>query len=179
MALIKCKECKAEVSNKAKTCPSCGVKNPGITFIHQMGGLALLAVIIGIAMNSCSGSDESTSATNMPEKTVSAPAPVKWYEGGTLHQRSGLDWQSGTYEDKLATCADILATLWTNGKLKTELSDKIKNVNDLKPLAEQLVTELDAAFEPEADAEKNKQMFTNQTVSTTAGLVMIMSGWIK
>lgn len=27
MALIKCKECKAEISNKAKTCPQCGAPN--------------------------------------------------------------------------------------------------------------------------------------------------------
>ncbi|WP_305831489.1 zinc-ribbon domain-containing protein [Pseudomonas aeruginosa] len=26
MALIKCKECGAQVSNKAKACPSCGAK---------------------------------------------------------------------------------------------------------------------------------------------------------
>ncbi|HCI3908997.1 TPA: zinc-ribbon domain-containing protein, partial [Pseudomonas aeruginosa] len=28
MALIKCKECGAQVSNKAKACPSCGAKVP-------------------------------------------------------------------------------------------------------------------------------------------------------
>ncbi len=29
MALTKCKECKKEVSTSAKTCPHCGVKDPG------------------------------------------------------------------------------------------------------------------------------------------------------
>ena len=33
MALIKCKECGSEVSNKAKTCPKCGISNPGIPAI--------------------------------------------------------------------------------------------------------------------------------------------------
>jgi len=29
MSLVKCRECKAEVSSIAKTCPSCGIKKPG------------------------------------------------------------------------------------------------------------------------------------------------------
>lgn len=76
MTLIKCKECKAEVSNKAKTCPSCGVKNPGITLIHQLGGLVLLLVIIVVAVNSCSDDDSSADYTSAAAVQQASESPL-------------------------------------------------------------------------------------------------------
>lgn len=42
MSLVKCKECGHQVSNLAKTCPSCGVKDPGTNM--------LLVAIVTIAV---------------------------------------------------------------------------------------------------------------------------------
>ncbi len=39
------------------------------------------------------------------------PKDSKWYLGGTLHSKSALEWQSATPEDKIATCADFIASL--------------------------------------------------------------------
>lgn len=38
-----------------------------------------------------------------------APAPVEWYEGGTLHDATVGEWNRATYENKLATCGDFVA----------------------------------------------------------------------
>ncbi len=66
MAMTKCKECKAEVSTKAKLCPQCGVKNPGITAKESMLGLLIVAAI-GWGVVSLSSSDEAS--TEVPAMT--------------------------------------------------------------------------------------------------------------
>lgn len=53
MAMVTCKECKQDVSAKAKVCPNCGVKQPGITGKRKVFGclglLCLGFLIITIA----------------------------------------------------------------------------------------------------------------------------------
>lgn len=63
MALTKCKECKKEVSNSAKVCPHCGIKNPGVTFFHQLLGIILIMVILAVIVSSCSGEENTESSS--------------------------------------------------------------------------------------------------------------------
>jgi hypothetical protein len=63
MAITQCKECKKDVSTSAKTCPHCGVKDPGVTAKQKLGGclvLIVIAVVIGIYFG---GSDEKKTAS--------------------------------------------------------------------------------------------------------------------
>jgi len=47
MALIKCKECQHQVSNKANICPSCGVKiSKNLSFIQVVSGLSFGILVI-------------------------------------------------------------------------------------------------------------------------------------
>ena len=47
MALTTCKECKKEVSIQAKTCPYCGIDNPGmIDTINRRVGVVVLALLV-------------------------------------------------------------------------------------------------------------------------------------
>jgi hypothetical protein len=64
MALINCKECKAEISDSAKTCPKCGapVPQPTSRFTLLVGGLLLIGVLSAVFR----GNDSST-----------APAPTQ------------------------------------------------------------------------------------------------------
>lgn len=79
MAMTKCKECKQEVSTKAKTCPHCGVKNPGTSPGELAIGFVGLAVIVGgIAM--CSGGDDdsgNTQQASKPKKVATAQPAQK------------------------------------------------------------------------------------------------------
>ncbi len=102
----------------------------------------------------------------------------KWYEGGTLHNASALVWQNARYENKLATCSDIIVTAWKNHYFKPELQSKLTSLDSVKLLANELVKALDIAFSREADPNKNKMMYTNQTVSDSAALLMVMMGWV-
>lgn len=57
MALKPCKECKQEVSTKAKSCPNCGAKKPTISGKETAQGclgLIVLSIIIAVVVGSCS-----------------------------------------------------------------------------------------------------------------------------
>lgn len=68
MALVKCRECKKEVSSEAKTCPHCGIESPAKAPPNGCLGIILLAIIVaGVWMWFSGGSDsqaEQTAAQN-------------------------------------------------------------------------------------------------------------------
>lgn len=68
MALKPCKSCKHQVDAKAKTCPNCGVSDPGVTTAQKILGFVLLIVIIFVAVKACSGGNEETSSTTQSKK---------------------------------------------------------------------------------------------------------------
>jgi hypothetical protein len=71
MALKPCKECKQEVSTKAKSCPHCGAKNPTVSGKETAQGclgIIVLSIIIAVVVNSC-GDDDATTKPKEPAKT--------------------------------------------------------------------------------------------------------------
>ena len=48
MALVNCRECKAEVSAEAKTCPKCGVSSPAVRPTSLIERIIQIAVVVGI-----------------------------------------------------------------------------------------------------------------------------------
>ena len=106
-------------------------------------------------------------------------AARKWYEGGTLHKKGALDWQSADAGDKLATCADFVAAAWDKKLFKQNLQYSIASIDDMKPYAQKLVTFLDSATKKDSDVIKNRQLFTNASVSEIASIGMVMMGWTK
>ena len=63
MALTKCKECKKEVSTTAKTCPHCGVKDPGFGAKQKLGGCLILIVIVAAVMYFIGSRDDKETAS--------------------------------------------------------------------------------------------------------------------
>ncbi|MFQ0827146.1 hypothetical protein AAH211_01375 [Serratia fonticola] len=111
---------------------------------------------------------------------LSSPAYAKnWYQGGTLHEVSAIEWQDAKQDNKLATSADFIAGIYSKGFLVPEISEKIKSVDDFKPYAIELTNQLNAAFERDPDPVQNKQIFTNQSVKSTAMMLMIMMKWVE
>ncbi|MEQ1965826.1 hypothetical protein ABLA30_01940 [Xenorhabdus nematophila] len=104
---------------------------------------------------------------------------AKWYEDGNLHKSNGIAWQNASEKNKVATCADFIAGMWIDGELTDKISKKIKTVDDIKPYAKFLASQLDDAFAPEPDAKKNEQIFENQTVSSAATMIMSTMGWYQ
>ncbi|MDZ4263894.1 MAG: hypothetical protein U1B30_16395 [Pseudomonadota bacterium] len=75
MALVSCKECKKEVSKSAKTCPHCGVKDPGITAKDYVLGLGIIFGII-ILLSQCSFDETATKNNNPVSQKFNIVAPV-------------------------------------------------------------------------------------------------------
>jgi hypothetical protein len=88
----------------------------------------------------------------------------KWYEGGKLHYATGLEWQAASYNNKLATCGDIVAGFWMNGRMKDEIANNIHNIDDLKPFAEKLLAKLDDAFKKDPSRKVNEAAAESYTM---------------
>ena len=191
MALKKCRECGSHVSTRAATCPSCGnpIKRKSTTVSTGCGCLLMLLFVpmcIGIFSDSSDSPRSTPNRTptnrtpnsNRPSRSSSTPTR-KWYEGGTLHNKSALEWQTASSADKLATCGDFVTKMWQNGNLKPSIASNISTVDDVRPYAQELVDFLNAGFKRDPDPEQNRKLFTNQTVSSTAVIGMVMMGWAK
>lgn len=68
MALKPCKSCKHQVDTTAKTCPNCGVANPGVSAKEQFIAVIILLVIIVVAFKACSGGAEKKEAAAVAPK---------------------------------------------------------------------------------------------------------------
>ncbi|WP_174704259.1 hypothetical protein [Pseudomonas abyssi] len=171
MALHKRSECRQDVAGSSDAAP-------GGTLASRLGAMVLMGVV-AVAVVSCGGSDEPVASTT-PQQNTTQPAHAKqWYEGGTLHEANGLEWQAGTQADKLATAGDILARINNVGRLSPQIAARVNNIDDYKPLAAELVTQLDEAFAPDPDPAENERLFANQTVSSTSVMVLALMGWVQ
>lgn len=63
MAMTTCKECKKEVSDRAKVCPHCGAQKPGERWWHALAGFAVL-IIVGTGAYFYFGSGDSVESTD-------------------------------------------------------------------------------------------------------------------
>lgn len=194
MALVKCKDCKKEVSKKAKVCPHCGVDKPAVTksteIIQGIIGLFVLILIVAAIFGGKKENEaEMKSAPEIAKSEIKkvTPAPVKsesqkkkeWYEGGTLHQANALEWQKASHANKLATIGDMVAGLYNKKAFKSEIENKAKTMDGVKALALEVVEQMDIALEPVTDADENKRLFEHQEVASYAVMVMALMGWLK
>ena len=159
-------------------------------FKHYLSVIALLIMVVLAAGSVDSGNERGSrpdrrqrrqpaaSAAAPPARAPSTSAE-EWYSGGTLHQKSALDWQAAPADDKLATCADFVTGMWKGGDLKPSITSDLTTVDDVRPYAEELAAFLDAAFEPHPDPEENRRRYANQTVAGTAAIGMVTMGWTK
>lgn len=80
MALKPCKECKQEVSTKAKSCPNCGAKNPTISGKDTAKGCLsaiVFFIIIVVILYSCSDDIDDKAKPSTPEATKAEPKPIQ------------------------------------------------------------------------------------------------------
>lgn len=103
----------------------------------------------------------------------------EWYEGGTLHDATALEWQNASYENKLATSADLIAKLYNDGKLSPKVSSHMKNMNNFRALSDELTKQMDDALKPLQDKKQNEKIYKNQSVVSIAVMSMIKMGWVS
>ncbi len=75
-------------------------------------GVAVLLVGCGSPEAIIPSATSSTAAQTPAYGAAPVSTEKKWYEGGDLHQASSIgQWRAATYENKLATSADMVANL--------------------------------------------------------------------
>lgn len=62
--------------------------------------------------------------------TVSSAIAANWHEGGTLHTATRAEWAKASYENRLATCGEYVASSSTGAKIL-----KAKGWSGVKPRA--------------------------------------------
>src|SRR3978361_1918702 len=67
--------------------------------------VAILALLIGC------GGPQPASSPDSPAASVTIEKEKEWYEGGDLHRALIGHWKVATYNDRLATSADMVANL--------------------------------------------------------------------
>ncbi|MBL4774473.1 MAG: hypothetical protein JKY87_00230 [Mariprofundus sp.] len=102
MSLVHCFECEKEVSESAKVCPHCGVKNPSVSpeaeAIEQKkankGCLSLIAVVLAISViASFFGDDEDENFSFVPEISEAQPYTIiKTYSYPTPPDKQGFEF---------------------------------------------------------------------------------------
>lgn len=170
-----CPKCGNVTAGTVKRCPRCNAKLP--TSKGMSCGSIAITIICGLVLVGLLSELDCKSTSSIPSGAQTSSE--KWYEGGTLHNKSALEWQNAARANKLATCADFVTTIWQNGNLKPSIANNISTVDDVRPYARELVNFLDAAFKPNPNPEQNRKLFTNQTVSGAAAIGMVTIGWTK
>lgn len=155
------------------------VKNSLSTNTDSIQGLLLMGLVaaIGFGIWTFSATSEHKKFTvvreqlNQEKKSVDEHAeitgkitvtPIKWYEGGNLHQRTLNEWTQATRENRLATCADFAAA---HPNIKNIIA-KSASMEALLPYAIQLVSGIDEVAKEKA--------IGNQKVAETAAMLMII-----
>lgn len=172
MAMVKCKECKKDVSSKAKVCPHCGVKDPAVTTMAMIGAVVFLVVLVWIVVDFLSGDADpavsSVAESEAPPALIKTPEQIEaelevckrnikcWGDKYNIH----ADIRCDEYIEKLANYSFEWTDGWLDPKLShfrwmsidegfiTYIGDKIKFQNGYGAW-QNMVYECD--YNPEAD----------------------------
>lgn len=105
---------------------------------------------------------------NLPSirQSTSVPVPEKnWYTGGTLHRATVAEWKRATYENKLATAADMA---YTTRKGKSAFQNN--GIEGVRPYAIDLVNCIDGST-------KGNTSYDSSEVALIAAICITMMGW--
>lgn len=162
MALIKCKECDNEVSNKAESCPKCGAKIKTTSlFIQILGGFVVLLVLVAIF---APDSPDTTSNTdNSGANNVAEAAPAD--EFSTTANQIALEYDANTVAADAIYKGKRFQITGTVAEISTDFMDNA---------VVQMKGGVNEFLEPQfklADAEKSKAASLAKGVSITMSCV--------
>ncbi len=152
MAIIRCPECRAKISDKATACVKCGApvaagkkkkKNRGCDFF----GLVILIVVIMVTVQN------REKILPLLSGEVSRDEVEETAEG-TLQSANMAEWTESKYENRLATASALL-----NDALTAE-GKPMPSPEEFKSMAEE--------FEAAISAANQNRLLDDQQVSTVA-----------
>jgi hypothetical protein len=94
MALVECKECKAQISDKAEACPQCGakIKKPSGCFVFVLISIVVLVIIGSVS----GGRSNQTKTATTPTETPETAAPNTWKYSTNKDDVSGKPFKDAT-----------------------------------------------------------------------------------
>jgi len=143
MSIIKCRECKAEVSDQAESCPHCGIKKPGRR--SSGAGSMIFWIIVIVAVFGWLSSKENA-----------APVPVSAVGPATTHSRTTAPSISDIDDEQelLARVAKIPATRLEANRAAYA---KLMKLNPSELLYQQKHEHYDSQIKAKAAAEDAKR----------------------
>ena len=136
-----------------------------------LGALAQPDVYTESVVRKSNGRGSVAAATTGSPLIESASQPT------ILLNRSAIEWQSASYEDKVATCDLALFALWNEKALRPHIQQRITSVDDLKPYVRELVICMDAATRPDPNPYTNQRIFGDVKVHQILSASVITMGW--
>ena len=95
MALIKCKECSYEISNKAKVCPNCGIKNKSSIWkalLYLFIGFSTLGTLIQLSSeNNPKATYKKSPKTLIKQKGYFKKSKLRYFTFQTNIKRDAID----------------------------------------------------------------------------------------
>ncbi len=188
MAIISCPECKAAISDQAKSCSQCGyaLKKKGGCGLIFLGIFALFVVLIiqgtrktstynapapsnisssSTSSNSPSGIDYSTLDDNHPALVLISKPIDQWQKAG-----SNIQAQAAELIVERARIAKVL---------KPNLLEKTSQYEGLVWARNEMLDALGAATDTSPSEETANEMYKTMTVSELASVLMITMGWVE
>lgn len=142
-------------------------------------GGAILLVVLVIVLNGTSNSRHSSPATRPSSPSSAVPNVGQGSNSGPLLDKTALDWQIASYDKKLSTCEDMIASAWLARILTPEMQRSLNSTTELKRRAAQLVDFIDSQTPQLSNAELNRQKYADQTVRRLGALGCSELGWVK
>lgn len=137
MSLVPCKTCKKEVARNAKTCPHCGVKDPGVTAGQTFIGFLIIAAVVVVIAVACSGNDKESENPKLSDAECmeslecignkgTFTAGVKCPSQIEKLAKNAVKWTDGTLEPKFSHFR------WKDKEagIVTHIGDKLQVQND-------------------------------------------------
>ncbi len=112
-----CTNCGKEVPAQAEFCIECGTRiqtaSPVPSKKRSGWNWALGILVALVVLGGLLPEPDEPKATKPETSTEeqSKLAGLKWYEGGTLHQKTVAEWQAASNRDRLATSSDFVAKI--------------------------------------------------------------------
>ena len=111
-------------------------------------------------------------------------AQADWREGNTLHGVNGYAWLEASETDKLATVAEILSGTYEQGLLNPEIMSDVNEIDDLRPYAEELVSQTDEFLYEKGNDDGPREALSdvemrNEKVAFFVLLVMHQNGTLN
>lgn len=106
MSMVKCRECKGDVSSSASKCPHCGIKNPGVGVVHRIG----IVVVLGLIAAAIFGefSDGNTPATTQVAKNLADYSIVTDRYDGSISRKVEVALKEHLTEAQLRDLANAI-----------------------------------------------------------------------